>query len=359
MTSAFDTIDRKKLIEICKTFLEVDDIKMIRLLLARTSLHLCSGSKTTDIETVIGTPQGDSLSPILFIIYLETALQETRSHLRVADQTSSNELIYADDVDFIFKSESEAKANLPTISNCLMRWNLQVNETKTEITTVSRETDSWKKVRKLGSLLDIAEDVDRRKILATTAFNSMYQIWIRRHSIQETRLIRLYNAVVLPILIYNSGTWGLTKGQLHSLETFHRKQLRRLLGIKWDDRVSNVELYARTQSKPLGVLLTTNRWRLFGHVLRRDRNIPAQQAMDRFFESGGRAFCGRRPTNLPNVLQQDLKLLRPDVIAHDHAYAKAEKGSGLADKEDLEALRRMASKREDWQRMIQNIIENS
>ena len=48
----------------------------------------------------VGTPQGDSLSPVLFIVYLETALREIRE-INKTEEGIPTEMAYADDVDFI------------------------------------------------------------------------------------------------------------------------------------------------------------------------------------------------------------------------------------------------------------------
>ena len=55
----------------------------VRVLLADTTLWRRVGHKLSKgggggVETTIGTPQGDCLSPVLFIVYLEAALQDLR-----------------------------------------------------------------------------------------------------------------------------------------------------------------------------------------------------------------------------------------------------------------------------------------
>ncbi|GFO24882.1 LINE-1 reverse transcriptase homolog [Plakobranchus ocellatus] len=52
------------------------------------------------------------------------------------------------------------------------------------------------------------------------------------------------------------------------------------------------------------------RWTLFGHVLRRDRNIPANKAMLLYFSDNKRAR-GRPQTTLPITLNKDLKNMSP------------------------------------------------
>ena len=56
------------------------------------------------ISTTLGTPQGDGLSPILFAIYLESALRKVRQKAgpRPHEDTGRPlEAMFADDFDFI------------------------------------------------------------------------------------------------------------------------------------------------------------------------------------------------------------------------------------------------------------------
>ena len=119
---------------------------------------------------------------------------------------SPAELAYADDVDFVFTRADEAEKNHDIIARVLKNWNLIVNKTRTEFSTISRSSEEWKSTKKLGSLLDTAKDIERRTSLASVVFRKMYTIWVRRQNINEERLIRLYKALIVPILLYNCGT---------------------------------------------------------------------------------------------------------------------------------------------------------
>ena len=359
MTSAFDTIDRSKLMEVCTSFLDQDEVRMIRALLSNTSLELICGEASKSIPTFIGSPQGDGLSPTLFIIYLEAALREVRSALVVETNRKPSELAYADDIDFIFYQRIEAERNHDTIANTLAKWNLKANKSKTEFTTISRLTEDWKETKKLGSLLDTAEDIDRRKKLATVAFRKMYTIWVRRENISEERLLRLYKALVLPILLYNASTWATTKAVFEKLNAFHRRQLRSLLGIKWTDKVTNDEVYERTNSQPLSLIITRSRWNLFGHILRRPSDIPANVAMQSYFEPSTKAgYRGKPPINIPKLLDEDLMGIDQKTpsqdIQHDHCYHRQIQ---LKNVKDLNKLRELAMDRKNWKVMTQQIVE--
>ena len=65
LSRAFDTIRRNKLLEVLQSFLDEPELRMIRFLLAATSLEprLSTGDCHAFTSTV-GTPQDDSLSPV-------------------------------------------------------------------------------------------------------------------------------------------------------------------------------------------------------------------------------------------------------------------------------------------------------
>ena len=85
-----------------------------------------------------------SLSPVLFTIYLEAALRDLRQELPsrpAVDNDLPLDIAYADDVDFVSRDEtflSEVEQQAPAV---LARWNLNVNPSKTEHTTVARFPD--------------------------------------------------------------------------------------------------------------------------------------------------------------------------------------------------------------------------
>ena len=307
------------------------------------------------------------------IIYLEAALREVRQHresIRIgehklehnyAKQEKSSlpdEIIYADDVDFVAIDEH---ADIEEIQRILAQYNLQVNREKTEYTNVERKSNSneeeWRNTKKVGSLIGDKEDIARRKTLSNIAFNKLYTTWIRRDKIQLSTRLKLYKSLVKPILLYNCGTWGVTKTEEEKLDAYHRKQLKRILGIRWPTKITNESLYKKTNEKPISVTMREARWRLFGHILRRDQDIPANMAVKFYFENeenDNNGFRGRPRTTLPIVLQQDLeryyKNTEPQHL--DHNYSKRMK---LNNKEDIEILRRMAEDRPKWRKLANNI----
>eukprot|EP00117_Sycon_ciliatum_P007131 scpid85535/ scgid10364/ len=146
------------------------------------------------------------------------------------------------------------QAALPTITSVLGTWSLKVNEAKTEWIHISSTTTTWKKSKQLGTLLGEEEDMNHRINKASKAFGQLYSVWLRRSNISESRRLRLYNALIVPILLYNCEVWGLTAASLSTIiDVFHRRQLRlrAIIGSRHPDHISNENLYARCQAEPM------------------------------------------------------------------------------------------------------------
>ncbi|GMF47866.1 unnamed protein product [Phytophthora fragariaefolia] len=190
--------------DVLRSFLDDDEVRLIQHLLADTTLSLRSGSTTLNPFTSnLGTPQDDSLSPVLFIVYLEAALRDLTDSLDVGRAFLDNMIVYADDANFVCRTV-EATAFIQDQSPAILaRWSLAMNSSKTELTTVARaststptrhvraQEEAWRNTKKLGSLLGDAEDVSRRKQLARAALNRMWALWLRTSQTSERTRVRL------------------------------------------------------------------------------------------------------------------------------------------------------------------------
>jgi len=63
--------------------------------------------------------------------------------------------------------------------------------------------------------------------------------------------VKLYESLVMATMLYNTQLWPLTVKHMKTFEAANRKCQRRLMGIKWYDRLSNVEVRRRTESAKL------------------------------------------------------------------------------------------------------------
>ena len=336
MSSAFNTIYRQTLLDILREIVEEDELRIIRFLLSDTIINtrINGATKEKSFESNIGSPQGDSLSLVLFSIYLENALKEVRNILPRPtsdfEKTLPTEIVYADDVDFI----GLEFADIAEVQKTLKKYNLQVNADKTEQTTLSRSGKEYKNAKKVGTLIGDEEDTNRRKRLSNAALAKLQNIWIKGDKVKRKTKIKLYKTLVKSVLTYNCGTWALTKTEEEKLNAFHRQQLRKILNIKYPVKITNSSLYEKCNECPLSITLLESRWRLFGHILQRNSEIPANKSMNSYFISHRSKFRGRPFTTLPVVLNKDLTSLK-----------------------DLEHLRSVAQNRQTWRKLTTRIRE--
>ena len=164
---------------------------------------------------------------------------------------------------------------------------------------------------KLGSKLGDWEDIKRRKELATIALAKNDIIWKKKWKTKLTTRIKLYETLVKSVLMYNCGIWGVSKDDQRKLNSFHRNQLRKVVGIQWPHKISNEKLYKITGTKPLSITITERRWKLLGDILRLPNDCPARKAMRYYFEERtNKVFRGRRRTTIVTTLNEDIKRTR-------------------------------------------------
>ena len=119
-------------------------------------------------------------------------------------------------------------------------------------------------------------------------------------------MVRVYEAVVLTILLYGSETWILLRKHVNVLESFHMKHLRIILGIRWQDKVTNIEVLNRANSSSLEALLIKAQLRWSGHVVRMDDTRLPKIALYGELSSGVRSVGGQRK-QYKDTLKQSLK----------------------------------------------------
>jgi hypothetical protein len=104
------------------------------------------------------------------------------------------------------------------------------------------------------------------------------KIWRERKVSTRTKL-RIFNTNVKTVLLYGSETWRTTKHLLYKLQVFINKCLRRILNIRWPERIRNEELLSRTQQVPIEVEIRKRKWMWIGHTLRKPRTNITRQAL--------------------------------------------------------------------------------
>ena len=88
------------------------------------------------------------------------------------------------------------------------------------------------------------------------------------HSLHLSTKIPVNRADIIPTLLYGAETWILYQKQIRLLERFHQRFLCSILGIKWQDHVSNKEVLKRASLPTRESILLHVQLHWNGHITR-------------------------------------------------------------------------------------------
>lgn len=349
IAKAFDTVNRLKLLDIINSLVDKSTFNMIKYLLLHSSFRVKVLGQLSDksISTTTGIPQGDALSPLLFDAYLECASRNAhiidKDHLfQISfDVETVMEISYADDYDIIaFKKENALKAKENATAS-FQSLDLRTNEQKQRLYAISQhhpenlgdDVVCYKDVKKLGSMVDSERDYRHIIGKARLALKVYSRLWNSKYASRDLKL-RVYNACIKPILRYNTNSIVLPQSKMNKFNSFHRKQLRQVLGVHFPFIVKNEKLRQITRMETSFTQdIAKSRWRLFRKVLNLPlMKAPPQAIMYCYYTDINHRGRGRRPTSMPEILDKDLQHI----------------GHRLQNEVDLENLRNLARDSSGW-----------
>ena len=129
------------------------------------------------------------------------------------------------------------------------------------------------KFTNLGSTVSRAVHIDdtvtARIVKASMAFGRLRaNVWERNGIKLDTRL-KVYKAVVeLPTLLYACETWTVYQRHAKRLNHFSLSCLRKLLKIKWQDKIPHTEVLKKAGMQNMHTVIKLAQLRWTGHVIR-------------------------------------------------------------------------------------------
>jgi hypothetical protein len=287
----------------------------------------------------------------MFIFYLDFTLKGHAIAHPILLNSTAMKPQYADDVDMVNCDRNQNEAIMETLPTyCKESSGLIINAGKTERTDITPQTVNTLDVRKLGSKISDPPDVRYKMAQATVAFKDCNKIWSKPRQIRIENRMKLYNACVKPMIMYNASTLGCTDRLSNTLDAFHRKHLRIVKRVFYPQKITTEELYQSTNSRPLSQDILVQRWRLFGHILRQPLAIPANRVMQQYFNPPDffpRPRPGGPKSTLPRRLHLDLQNF---LLPKDTAKLKTAA--------DLHGLRIVAHDRLSWAKLIEHMSHN-
>ena len=175
------------------------------------------------------------------------------------------ELQFADDAAIVSHTETDLQSLMDHFSNACRAFGLTISLKKTQVLAQGVEKQPSVTISEyvleavnafvyLGSTLTdnltMELELNRRIGKAATTYARLSKrVWTNNKLSVHTK-VQVYNACVLSTLLYGSECWTLHSHEERRLNSFHLRCLRRLLGITWRDKITNVAVLERagTQS---------------------------------------------------------------------------------------------------------------
>ena len=112
------------------------------------------------------------------------------------------------------------------------------------------------------------QDIEQRRAGAKRAFGTLKRrLWGRRDVSLKVKM-KVFNAVVLLVLLYGATAWALTRTEEKRLDSVQMKIMRSIIGVRGEDYVRKTDLKKRLCQPPVSMKLRKARLKWFGHVER-------------------------------------------------------------------------------------------
>ena len=338
LKKAFDSIHRPSMWKILEFYgIPSKIIRILASLYEGSESCVRVGAEHTEWFNVdTGVVQGDSLSPVLFNIVLDFVMAKLRTidgGIEWVDGKLLKDLDYADDICLLARDMDAMKQMTELVVGEADKVGLKINTRKTEIMKI-RSSDNQrviidntelKEVEKftyLGCEIrqdgNIRNEVGIRVGKAGSAFRTLNKVWNAQNISLSTKL-KLFSSIVISILIYGCESWKGLKEIENRVRRFESGCLRKILNIRWFDRVSEVELRRRTGQRSVVELVKSRRWRWYGHVLRMPQCRLPKQAIG--WTPSGRRSVGRPKDTWRRTMTREM---REENLDHDDVVALAE-----------------------------------
>lgn len=251
------------------------------------------GKLSRKFETETGVKQGCILSPLLFSILLDDVMRKAINNKKKGIQWGLTEnledLDFADDICLLSQNRQHMQDKIEALETEASKVGLKINKGKTKSMSLNATKNIQLRVREgtieevdefnyLGSIISknngVLIDVDKRINKARSTFARLNKIW-RTSTLTTYTKIKVFKAMVKPVLLYGAESWTITKTIENKLQVFINRCLRRIFKIWWPEVISNRELWARAEEEEIGKQIRKRKFGWLGHTLRKSENeIP-------------------------------------------------------------------------------------
>ena len=238
--------------------------------------------QSEEFKTDIGVPQGAVLSPLLFIIFVS----------EMFNGIDADKFKFADDGNLLINASSTSELHQRTEAALLKffqwctKWRLKMNVDKTILVPINIDA-ALIKSHKIGD--EAVKILDSCKILGVTFdskmtfkthanvmkgralhhFQTMDKLVGQKWGLSPQTLIRLFNQVLIPKVLYAAPIWALRN--LDTLNSAINKTVKQALGVPTSSSNSMTEIIAGTP--PIALRCETITARFFKKVMQSNDDL--------------------------------------------------------------------------------------
>jgi len=246
---AFDSINRSTIVQALKEMqIPGKIVRLVNMVTQHTKAKIKLNNEYMEqIDVKTSIKQGDPLSTILFNTVMEMLMRklEIRGNITTLLKQAC---IYADDVVVVTKTKQALINTFQKIKQEAEEYGLTINQNKTKYMRHSRtqssgkemeiETEGMKieevsKTKCLGTIVtrdNLIEEEIKERIAASNRASFVNQKILQSKLISKKTKMKLYKALIRPVVVYGSECWVLTENIKRKLLIFERKILRRIFG---------------------------------------------------------------------------------------------------------------------------------
>ena len=135
-------------------------------------------------------------------------------------------------------------------------------------------------------------------------FKKLNNVW-KSTSLSTRKKLNIYRTNVRSTLLYAAETWRTNKKLESRLRGFEGRCLRRILKVRWQERIKNEEIWSRSGFNNIVLEVKHRRWIWLGHVLRMRKTRHPLEALT--WVPPGKRSRGRPLGTWRRTLEEDMK----------------------------------------------------
>jgi len=238
-------------------------------------------------ESKMGVRQGDTLSPLLFNVYINGIVERVKAMGggALVGEVRIPILMFADDMVLMAESEEELEGMMERVKDFCDQWRLEVNTGKTKVMVVCQdggqvasvhygdeELECVREFTYLGTMFTADgkwdREVERRVQAGRAALSSISSkiVWNKKVTKKVKKLV--FEMMVKSRLMYGGEIWWASKAEMGKLETVQNDFIRWITGHTRRDRESAGKLRKEVGMKSLEDSLCCKRLDWLGHLTR-------------------------------------------------------------------------------------------